>query len=54
MIHALANERLVRHLVGIGSVEQADLFFRKACTSYAKWGGKAKVVRLQAEVDNRP
>jgi predicted ATPase len=51
MIHALANERVARHLVGIGSVEQAEVFFRKACTSYAEWGGKAKAVRLQAEVD---
>ena len=52
MIHALANERLARHLVGIGSVEQAEVFFRKACTLYAEWGGEAKAVRLQAEVDS--
>jgi predicted ATPase len=52
MMHALANERAARHLMAIGSVAQAEPFFRKACLSYDEWGGKAKLERLQAEVES--
>jgi hypothetical protein len=52
MIGALANERAARHLLAIGEVSTAEPYFRKSCSSYEKWGGKAKLVRLQAEVDS--
>jgi predicted ATPase len=51
MMDALANERAARHLLAIGEVLDAEPYFRRACSSYDKWGGKAKLVRLQAEVD---
>jgi hypothetical protein len=49
---ALANERAARHLLAIGEVSAAEPYFRVACLNYEKWGGKAKVVRLQEEVDS--
>jgi hypothetical protein len=52
MTGALANERAARHLMAIGEVSAAEPYFRNACSSYETWGGKAKLVRLQAEVDS--
>lgn len=52
MMDALANERAARHLLGIGDVLDAEPYFRRACSSYEEWGGKAKLVRLQAEVES--
>jgi predicted ATPase len=52
MMDALANERAARHLLAVGEVLDAEPYFRRACSSYDDWGGKAKLVRLQAEVDS--
>jgi predicted ATPase len=52
MMDALANERAARHLLAIDEVLDAEPYFRRACSSYGEWGGKAKLVRLQAEVDS--
>jgi hypothetical protein len=52
MMDALANERAARHLLAIDEVLDAEPYFRRACSSYDEWGGKAKLVRLQAEVDS--
>jgi predicted ATPase len=52
MMDALANERAARHLLAIDEVSDAEPYFRRACSSYDELGGKAKLVRLQAEVDS--
>jgi hypothetical protein len=51
MMDALANERAARHLLSRGEVLNAEQYFRRACSSYDEWGGKAKLERLQGEVD---
>lgn len=48
--HALASERLARHLVGLGDVERATPFFHSSISSYLDWGAKGKAAQLQDEV----
>eukprot|EP00977_Amphora_coffeiformis_P028339 scaffold34931_cov175-Amphora_coffeaeformis.AAC.4 len=50
--HALANERFARHLVGLGKVEKAAVFFRVSIASYRDWGGNGKAAQLEIEEGN--
>jgi hypothetical protein len=50
----MGNERAGCHLLTIGEVSAAEPHFRKACSSYEKWGGKAKrIVKSTGVVDFR-
>jgi len=50
-MHAFANEHAGRHLYQLGDLHAAAPYFRKACSSYEEWGGKAKYKQLLAEVE---
>jgi hypothetical protein len=55
--YALANERTARHILGAtpGDVDDpraaARRYFQTALEAYGAWGGKAKVERLQSEME---
>lgn len=50
-IEAIANERAARHLQSHGEHGDAEHYLREAMSLYIVWGAKAKVDRLQKEID---
>ena len=51
MGHALSCERFYRHLLRLNERTEAKEYLIRSIQSYEKWGGMAKVVRLQDEMD---
>jgi predicted ATPase len=50
MMEAFGNERCGRFLYKIKRREEARSFLEEACALYQRWGGMAKVVRLQQDI----
>jgi hypothetical protein len=48
--HALANERLARHLQCLDQTERCIPFFKVALASYYSWGATGKAGRLEEEI----
>jgi tetratricopeptide (TPR) repeat protein len=51
-MHSLASERCGRHLYALGQKESARPFFEEACQVLDEWGGTAKRLHLQEEMES--
>ena len=52
MVEALTHERCGRHLYAIGNESLSGASFQKAISKYEEWGAKAKLTRLEKEVED--